>query len=389
MQLNHNDYWHWNNILTKQECENIINNLNDKRFKPAGIEEDNHIDTSIRETEIVWQDVMSPLGCILQAYINAANYYAGWRYDLRYMEKVQIGKYSKEKESFYDWHIDSAPPDNNEEQRKLSISVLLSDPKDFEGGKLVFKNLDENNNNKILSSQGSIVVFPSYMEHKVTPVTKGERYSAVSWMVGPKFRQIMIVNHKKYDNLDLVVIDEYYTPEELEEVKDEIKELMVHRMDGRNTGSAVSPKTGKLLKTGKGLWLDEVYVNNRNSSPILRYNMKIFTDELLDGLIKKSVFFRAIKESTKDTTLLNFYEDGEEYGQHLDNTQFTAITLLQIGDTKKGGLYFKDIDTEFKLKDNTTIIFPGCAYHQALPVECDPGSYRISIAHFINYEKDN
>lgn len=199
----------------------------------------------------------------------------------------------------------------------------------------------------------------------------------------------MIINHKKYDNLDLVVIDEYYTPEELEEVKDEIKELMVHRMDGRNTGSAVSPKTGKLLKTGKGLWLDEVYVNNRNSSPILRYNMKIFTDELLDGLIKKSVFFRAIKESTKDTTLLNFYEDGEEYGQHLDNTQFTAITLLQIGDTKKGGLYFKDIDTEFKLKDNTTIIFPGCAYHQALPVECDPGSYRISIAHFINYEKDN
>lgn len=199
----------------------------------------------------------------------------------------------------------------------------------------------------------------------------------------------MIVNHKKYDNLDLVVIDEFYTSEELEEVREEVKEIMIHRMDGRNTGSAVSSETGKLLKTGKGLWLDDLYANNRNSSAILRYGMKIFTNELLDGLINKSVFYRSIKESTKDTTLLNFYEDGEEYGQHLDHSLFTVITLLQIGSTKKGGLYFKDIDTEFKLKDNSTIIFPGCAYHQALPVECDPGSYRISIAHFINYEKDS
>ena len=188
MQINHNDYWHWNNVLNKQECENIINNLNDKRFKPAGLDNDNHVDTSVRETEVVWQDVMSPIGCILQAYVNAANHYANWNYNLRYMERVQIGKYSEEKESFYDWHIDSAPPDNNEEQRKLSISVLLSDPKDFEGGKLKFKNLDEEENNKILATQGSIVVFPSYISHKVTPVTKGERYSAVSWMVGPKFR---------------------------------------------------------------------------------------------------------------------------------------------------------------------------------------------------------
>lgn len=188
MQINHNSFWHWNNVLNKQECENIINNLHDERFKPAGLDVDNYINKDIRETEIVWLDVMSPIGCLLQAYVNAANHYAEWQFDVRYMEKVQIGKYSEEKESFYDWHIDTGIPDNNQEQRKLSISVLLSDPKEFKGGKLQFEDLDEEENNKILTTQGSIVVFPSYMRHRVTPVTKGERYSAVSWMVGNKFR---------------------------------------------------------------------------------------------------------------------------------------------------------------------------------------------------------
>ena len=200
----------------------------------------------------------------------------------------------------------------------------------------------------------------------------------------------MIVYAKKYDNLDLSVIHDFYTPEELEEVKEEVNELVIHKLGAKDTGSATDPITKVEVKTGKGLWLDPYYSSNRDASPILRYGRKIFTGELLDGLIQKSVFYRAIKESTKDTTLLNFYENKEEYKEHVDHSQFTVITMLKIGNIKKGGgIYFKDIDKEFEFKDNSTIIFPGCAYHQALPVECEPGSYRVSIAHFINYEKDS
>lgn len=199
----------------------------------------------------------------------------------------------------------------------------------------------------------------------------------------------MIVYPKKYSNLDITVIHHFYTPEELEEVRDEIKELMAHKRPATATGVALDDKTKKPLKTGKGLWLDRHYGAGRDASSILKYNRKLFSEELLDGLIEKSVHYRAIKNSSKDTTLLNFYEDKEEYKEHTDNSLYTAIIVLKIGDTKKGELYFKDIDEKFELIDNSAIIFPGCALHHAMPVECEPGNYRISIATFINYNKED
>jgi PKHD-type hydroxylase len=62
---------------------------------------------------------------------------------------------------------------------------LLNDPSEFEGGILQLKGMEDQN---VLDKQGSIIVFPSFIEHKVTPVTKGVRYSAVTWASGPSFR---------------------------------------------------------------------------------------------------------------------------------------------------------------------------------------------------------
>lgn len=186
--ITHNTFWHWPSVLTNEECDLIIESAERGKWEPAGVTEKNIIDKSTRTTEIKWLDTMSPLGCLMQAYLNAANHYAGWNYDIRYMEKVQLGKYSEEKNSFYDWHIDTNVPNSNEEQRKLSISLLLSDPKEYEGGRLEFKELTKQQNEKLLPTRGSIIVFPSFIDHRVTPVTKGIRYSAVTWMIGAKFR---------------------------------------------------------------------------------------------------------------------------------------------------------------------------------------------------------
>jgi PKHD-type hydroxylase len=113
-----------------------------------------------------------------------ANQSAEWGYSLSSQENTQLGRYKSTDEGYYDWHIDATPPENGI-QRKLSISILLNDPSEFEGGILQFKGVEDQN---VLAKQGSIIVFPSFIEHKVTPVTKGVRYSAVTWASGPSFR---------------------------------------------------------------------------------------------------------------------------------------------------------------------------------------------------------
>jgi PKHD-type hydroxylase len=99
-------------------------------------------------------------------------------------EDTQIGRYRGDNKGHYGKHFDAEQPKDGI-QRKLSVSILLNDPSEFEGGELQFTGVD---NCKVLTKQGSIVVFPSFVEHLVTPVTKGVRYSAVTWASGPAFR---------------------------------------------------------------------------------------------------------------------------------------------------------------------------------------------------------
>jgi len=192
--LTHNWVWGWPGVLNKELCNSIIKEYseNKKEFKKGLIGDDKNedkLDLNIRQTDIMWLDQMTPIGCIMQAYANAANYYAGWHFNFAHMESVQFSKYTEEENSFYDWHVDSAPPNSAGLQRKVSIVVLLSDPKDFEGGQFEMAQYKgDDTNHKILEKQGSILVFPSFMNHRVTAVTKGCRYSAVSWMMGPAFK---------------------------------------------------------------------------------------------------------------------------------------------------------------------------------------------------------
>lgn len=180
-----NIYWFWEGILSKEFCHSALEQV-DWASSNAGVVNVNQlvVDPKIRRTDVIWQSSMQPLGCIAKAYIDTANQIAGWNYILSSQEQTQIGRYKSSDEGHYDWHIDAGPPKEGI-QRKLSISILLSDPSDFEGGELQFKGVEDR---KILTKQGSIVVFPSFIEHKVTPVTKGVRYSAVTWASGPSFK---------------------------------------------------------------------------------------------------------------------------------------------------------------------------------------------------------
>ena len=86
---------------------------------------------------------------------------------------------------FYEWHYDVNWEGTTLYDRKLSLVIQLSDEEDYEGGNFEFKDLEQPVG---FRSQGSILVFPSYITHRVTEVTKGQRNSLVCWMEGPRWR---------------------------------------------------------------------------------------------------------------------------------------------------------------------------------------------------------
>lgn len=178
-------YWKWDAILSKEFCRSALEQIDWATAETASVvNEQPIVDTKVRRTDVIWQEPTQPLGCIAKCYIEMANQSAEWGYSLGSQEQTQLGRYKSTDEGHYDWHMDSSPPQNGI-QRKLSCVILLNDPSEFEGGVLQFKGMEDRN---VLDKQGSIIVFPSFIEHKVTPVTKGVRYSAVTWASGPSFR---------------------------------------------------------------------------------------------------------------------------------------------------------------------------------------------------------
>jgi PKHD-type hydroxylase len=99
-------------------------------------------------------------------------------------ENLQYTEYDSSYNGQYEYHIDIG--NSYDSGRKLSISVQLSDETEYDGGELEFKT--DYNKKYATKKQGSVIIFPSYILHKVHPVTRGKRCSLVTWVAGPPFR---------------------------------------------------------------------------------------------------------------------------------------------------------------------------------------------------------
>jgi len=107
-----------------------------------------------------------------------------WKFDLTgFGEEFQFGEYNSEDKGSYDWHLDLGPESI---WRKISLSIQLTDPETYEGGELQFHK--SQNIVNAPKEKGTIILFPSYLCHRVTPVTKGVRHSLVTWITGPPYR---------------------------------------------------------------------------------------------------------------------------------------------------------------------------------------------------------
>lgn len=107
-----------------------------------------------------------------------------YQYDLRgFSENFQYTVYHGTEGGHYDWHVDHGPL---HVQRKLSMTVQLSDPAAYQGCDLQF--CASGNVETAPRERGTVVAFPSYVLHRVTPIVSGTRRSLVVWTTGPKFK---------------------------------------------------------------------------------------------------------------------------------------------------------------------------------------------------------
>jgi PKHD-type hydroxylase len=173
--------------FTKQECEKIIEIGNkEKKFSALIGDEINStiVDENIRKNKISWLSLNEETKFIYEKLYQIINHYNDnyFKFDLHgIFEQLQFTEYEAP-DNFYDYHIDNRI---NHPTRKLSISIQLSDPNDYEGGELILNNGEEL---VMPKNQGTLVAFPSFVLHKAKPVTKGIRYSLVVWVAGPTFK---------------------------------------------------------------------------------------------------------------------------------------------------------------------------------------------------------
>ena len=137
----------------------------------------------IRKSKICWlsEDWIKNL---LWEYILKINSNA-FKIEVENNAEVQFTEYRFDENGHYDWHHDVNWNGQVDIDRKISLTVQLSNENEYDGGDFEFEELETNANFK---QKGTIIIFPSYLRHRVTPITSGVRKSLVAWFSGPQWR---------------------------------------------------------------------------------------------------------------------------------------------------------------------------------------------------------
>ena len=149
---------------------------------------------SVRSSKNVWMNTDEWIaGIVHNMMISANNEY--FLYDLKHFDtQLQAAVYEGDQKDFYTWHVDNGTPvtrprfsDGTLLERKLSCSLILSDPDEYEGGELQF-HYSKAFFKSLKPEKGTAVIFPAWLPHRVRPVKSGKRISLVAWMNGPAFK---------------------------------------------------------------------------------------------------------------------------------------------------------------------------------------------------------
>jgi PKHD-type hydroxylase len=180
------------NALSNDQCDALIALVQAHQMKDAGLV-GGATAHSIRRAEIAWLDDIAQASWVMDEMISLvakANREA-FNFDLSdFGESPQVARYGAEREAHFDWHSDIPTKVGGAgtwaAKRKLTIVVQLSDPAAYEGGSLQLR--PDSNITDSPRARGTAIIFPSFVLHRVTPVTAGTRWSLTLWSHGPAFR---------------------------------------------------------------------------------------------------------------------------------------------------------------------------------------------------------
>ena len=213
-----NYFWYFKSALTPRFCDEVVKYALEQKEtmaitggqgrerdlikKPLDKEEVRNLKYK-RNSDLVWLND-TWIYKEIHPFVHEANQKAGWNFEWDRSESCQFTKYKQGQ--YYDWHCDGwdkpyqrkeGDPDNGK-IRKLSMTCQLTDGSEYKGGELEFdfRNYDphmrDESKHKIkckeILPKGSIIVFPSFLWHRVKPVKKGTRYSLVVWHLGYPFK---------------------------------------------------------------------------------------------------------------------------------------------------------------------------------------------------------
>jgi PKHD-type hydroxylase len=184
------DYWFWENLYDENKIKEI-NDIIENNFQ--GFESENlgakdskgNKKKSSTVKLISFEKIKTQLNDFKNEFIKIANLQFGYEiFDLNNLDILHFNIYSSLNKSKYDWHSDNSR--SNLYDTKLTVLINLS-LTNYEGGQFELFNGDQYEVQK-LNKPGNAIMFKSHINHRVLPVTKGERRTLTIFLSGPKFR---------------------------------------------------------------------------------------------------------------------------------------------------------------------------------------------------------
>ena len=184
-------------VLTGLEMEGL-KMIHSKENASGTVGEVGSVNPEMRKSQVAWLDPPNIQKYQCHDIVNKVTEQIDslnkkhFKFNLTDCQYLQITQYDEKDKGFYNLHTDSDYYTQENIGRKLSFVIQMSNPDEYEGGDFCILNANGEKKNLTkempqLFEKGNIILFPSFLPHEVTSVTKGRRYTLVGWCIGPRF----------------------------------------------------------------------------------------------------------------------------------------------------------------------------------------------------------
>ena len=173
----------WPSSIDPDQIDQIVEAALTQPAQPGTIFSSGDAKREVRSCTVRWLSEQW-IKDLIWSYVDRTNK-ADFELAIENQCELQFVEYDGGLAHHYHWHHDVDWNGQTCRDRKLSVTIQLTDPSDYEGGEFEFEAIQTTADFK---SKGTVLVFPSYLRHRIHPVTSGTRYALVAWFSGPRWR---------------------------------------------------------------------------------------------------------------------------------------------------------------------------------------------------------